>query len=89
MWADWWFWIAGGLLLGALEILVPGYVLVGSAIGAGLTGGLIALGWLGGSLPPVLAVFAVLSLLAWVGLRAALGRRAGNVKVITRDINEN
>ncbi|MFN3972877.1 MAG: NfeD family protein [Gemmobacter sp.] len=88
-WGVWWAWIAGGLLIGALEVVVPGYIFVGFAIGAVLTGVLLALGWLGGSLGILLAVFAVLSLLAWLGLRQAMGRREGQVKIWTRDINDN
>lgn len=89
MWATWWFWVAGGLVLAVLEILVPGYIFVGSAIGAVLTGGLVGIGLLGASFPPLLAVWTILSLMAWVVLRRLLGRRAGKVKVITHDINEN
>lgn len=89
MWTTWWVWVAGGVAIGVLELLAPGYIFLGFALGAVLTGALVGLGVLGGSLPVALVVFGVLSLLAWAGMRAALGRRAGDVKIITRDINEN
>lgn len=83
----WWMWVAGGVALGVLELLVPAYVFLGFALGALGTGALVGLGVLV-TLPVTLAVFGALSLAAWAGLRAVLGRRAGDVKVITRDIND-
>lgn len=83
----WWMWVAGGVALGVLELLVPAYVFLGFALGALGTGALVGLGVLV-TLPVTLAAFGALSLLAWAGLRAVLGRRAGDVKVITRDIND-
>lgn len=83
----WWVWVAGGVALGVLELLVPAYIFLGFALGALGTGALVGLGALV-SLPVTLASFGALSLVAWAGLRAVLGRRAGDVKVITRDIND-
>ena len=88
MWQAWWMWVAGGVAIGVLELLAPGYIFLGFALGALATGALVGLGVLV-SLPLTLAVFGALSLAAWAGLRAVLGRRAGDVKVITRDINDN
>lgn len=89
MWTTWWIWVLGGLGLGVLELLAPGYIFLGFAIGATLTGGLIWISVLGGSLPVALAVFGGLSLAAWAATRALLGRRAGDVKIIHGDINDN
>ncbi len=89
LWEAWWVWVIGGFVLGVFEVMAPGYIFVGFAIGAVLTGWLIGFGLLGGSLPVLIAVFAVLSLVAWVALRQVLGIRAGQVKTIDRDINEN
>lgn len=86
---EWWVWVAGGLAVGVLELLAPGYVFLGFSVGAMATGALVGFGILGGSLPFSLVVFGVLSLLAWAGMHAALGKRAGNAKIITRDINDN
>lgn len=88
MWATWWVWVAGGVALGVLELLAPGHIFLGFAIGAVLMGGLAALG-IPGSLPLALLIFAALSLIAWAAVRRLLGRRAGDVKIITRDINDN
>ena len=57
----WWFWIGFGLILGILEILLPGFILLGFGIGAMLTG-LVMTSGLVVSLPKILLVFAILSL---------------------------
>lgn len=87
MWSLWWVWLAAGVGLGILEILAPGYVFLGFAIGAGVVGGLLAAGFSGG-LPILLVIFAVLSLASWLALRKIFGIRQGQVKVWDRDINE-
>ena len=89
MWQLWWVWVAGGVAIGILELFAPGYIFVGFAAGAIATGGLIAAGVLGTSLPVTMLAFAVLSVLAWVAARAWLGTREGQVKRIDHDINEN
>jgi len=89
MLGEWWVWVAGGLAIGVLELLAPGYIFLGFSIGALVTGGLIGFGVFNGSGPAVLVVFAALSLISWAGMRIVLGKRAGNVKIVTRDINDN
>lgn len=93
LWATYWVWFAGALLLAILEIFAPGYIFVGFGIGAALVGLMlwpdwVVSGWLTGSLPLTLVVFALLSLLAWVVLRLALGLRKGQTKTWDKDINE-
>ncbi|WP_413854801.1 NfeD family protein [Albidovulum sp.] len=88
LWQLWWVWMIAGAVLAILEILVSGFILLGFAIGAALTGLLLWLGVLGGSLATLILVFAVASLLAWLALRRASGVREGQVKVWDRDINE-
>jgi len=88
IWSLWWVWVAGGFALGILEVLMPGYIFVGFAIGAALTGALIGLGLMGPSLPALLVVFALASLAAWAVLRRAFGVRQGQVKIWDRDIND-
>ncbi|HHX88677.1 MAG TPA: hypothetical protein GX700_02710 [Paracoccus sp.] len=93
MLAEWWVWAAAGLALGILELLVPGYVFVGFALGAVLTGAMIGLGlpgsgWMVAQPLNTLLVFALLSLAAWVILRRTLGTRQGQSRRFTRDINE-
>jgi membrane protein implicated in regulation of membrane protease activity len=52
-----------------------------------LVGGPLAV-WLGGSVPVLLLVFAVVSLFAWLALRRWLGVYRTQVKTFDRDINE-
>lgn len=87
IWDIWWVWVAAGLVLAILEVLAPGFILAGFAVGAVAVGGLVALG-AALSLPWLLVIFAVVSALAWVGFRRALGTRAGQAKTFDRDINE-
>jgi len=87
-WQEWWVWVVGGIVLGVLEILAPAFVLLGFAIGALVTGALIALGWVGSSFPVLVLVFAVVSLVSWLALRKIFGLRRGQVKIWESDIND-
>ena len=92
-WDSWWLWIAGGLVIGILEVVMPIYVFLGFAIGALGTGLLLAIGgvassWFAGSPGMTLLVFGLLSLAAWALLRLMLGVRSGQRKVWDRDIND-
>lgn len=89
MWAIWWVWVVAGFGLGVLEVLVPGFIFLGFAIGAVLTGIMVGFGLLGGSVAVLVLAFAVLSLAAWLVLRATMGVRGGQVKLWDRDINDN
>ncbi len=88
LWQEWWVWVVAGVGLGVLEILAPAFVLLGFSIGALLVGLLIAMGVLGTSLPIMVLVFAVISLLSWIVLRKIFGLRKGQVKVWHEDIND-
>ena len=93
MWAIWWGWLVAGVVLAIAEIFVPGFIFLGFAIGAVITGVLMVAGgplgaFLVGSLPATALIFAVLSLIAWIVLRRVVGVREGQVKVVHRDINE-
>lgn len=87
-WNLWWVWLVGGVALAMLEVVVPAFVFLGFAIGAGLTGGLLALGLGAGSLPKLLAIFAVLSVIAWLMLRRFAGVWKGQVRRWDHDIND-
>ena len=70
-------------------MLLPGFIFLGFAAGAVLTGALIGFGVLdGASFPLMLAVFAGASAVSWAGLRYGVGVRRGQVKIWDRDINE-
>jgi len=88
MWAVWWVWMVMGFALGVLEVLAPGFIFLGFAIGAVATGLLVAIG-VTGSLPLLLLIFAVLSLVAWLILKRVFGRVNGQVKLWDRDVNDN
>ncbi len=91
MWATWWVWIAAGFALGALEVVVPGYVFLGFAIGAVVTGAFLGLGsaLITFSLPAVLLIFAIASLAGWAALRLLFPLHKGQVKLWDTDINDN
>ena len=89
LWQEWWIWMIAGAVLGILEVVIPGFILLGFAIGAALTGLLLWAGVLGSSLAILVLVFAVASLVAWLVLRKVVGVRHGQVKVWNRDINDN
>jgi membrane protein implicated in regulation of membrane protease activity len=93
-WSDYWVWFAAAIVLGILEVLAPGYILLGFALAAGVMG--VGL-WMGGgvgaflatSLPVTLVIFAVISIILWLVMRKVFGSRTGSVKVWDTDINEN
>ncbi len=86
----WWVWMVGALLLAILEVVAPAQIFLGFAVGAAGVGLGLLLGipGFGSSLPIMLLVFAVISLLAWLALRPLLGIREGQVKHFEHDINE-
>jgi membrane protein implicated in regulation of membrane protease activity len=87
IWELWWAWVVFGVALAVLEVLVPGFIFLGFAVGAVLVGVLVGLGLLGGSVPVLALVFAVLSLGAWIVLRRVVGVKEGQVKGWDKDIN--
>jgi membrane protein implicated in regulation of membrane protease activity len=93
MWGEWWVWGVAAIALALGEVLLPSFVLLGFAIGAGATALVLLVGgplavWLGGSVPVLLLAFAVVSLVSWLGLRRWLGVYRGQVKTFDRDIND-
>lgn len=86
---QWWVWISASLVLAILEVVIPGYLFLGFAIGALVLGILVALGLSPAGIAAIIAVFAVLSLLAYIGLRMTFKLNRGQVKIWDRDINEN
>ncbi|MCK0170772.1 hypothetical protein [Aliiroseovarius sp. S1123] len=87
LWSVWWAWIGGAIALVILEILAPGYIFLGFAIGATAVGVLLALG-ASLSLPILLVIFGAVSLASWLVLRMAFGVRKGQTKKWDTDINE-
>lgn len=87
LWQIWWVWMGGAILLVILEVFLPGFILLGFAIGAAMTGLLIVAGFLS-TLPVTLFVFAVLSLVAWFVLRKVFATRFSQPQTFDRDIND-
>jgi membrane protein implicated in regulation of membrane protease activity len=89
-WALWWVWMIGAVVLGIVEIFAPTQIILGFAIGAAGVGLALLFGapGLAGSLPLLILVFGVISLVAWLLLRPMMGVRRGQVKHFEHDINE-
>ncbi|MBD9528003.1 NfeD family protein [Paracoccus sp. PAR01] len=83
-----WIWIIAALILGALEIVLPGWFFLGIALATGLMGLAILAGIWTGGLPMALVVTAALSGAIWLGLRRIFGSSRGDVRIWTRDIND-
>jgi membrane protein implicated in regulation of membrane protease activity len=83
----WWVWLAVALALGLAEVMLPGFIFLGFALGALLMALVVAI-FTTLSPPALLAVFAGLSLLAWIGLRLAFKRQSSGARIVTRDIND-
>ncbi len=84
----WWVWVVIGFALGVLEVLAPGYIFLGFAIGAVATGIVVGTGLGPSSISALLLIFAIASVLAWLVLRRVMGIRQGQVKIWDRDIND-
>ena len=86
---EWWIWMVAALVLAIAEVLIPGWIFLGFAVGAFFLGAMIWLGVGAGlSLAWSLVIFAVLSLVAYILLRQAFGIRRGQIKIWDRDIND-
>ena len=89
MWATvWWVWLAIALILGIAEVLVPGFLFLGFALGALAVSMLLLNTGLSLSLPLLLFLFAGMSLIAWIVLRMMFKVRRGQVKHFDHDIND-
>lgn len=88
IWTIWWVWVVAGIVLAVFEVVVPGFIFLGFAIGAGLTGVLVLVGAAPGNVALLALLFAILSLAAWIGLRRLVGVTRTQVKVWKDDIND-
>jgi membrane protein implicated in regulation of membrane protease activity len=89
MWTVWWVWVVAGFLLGILEVFTPGFIFLGFAVGAVLTGAVVGVGLAPASFPQLLLIFAALSVLAWFGMRRLAGVRQDQVTISQKDVNDN
>lgn len=88
LWALWWVWMAAALGLAIVELLLPGFIFLGFAIGAALVGLMLITLAPGFGLPMLLVIFAALSLIAWVALRRLFRLPEGQVRRFRDDINK-
>jgi membrane protein implicated in regulation of membrane protease activity len=87
LWQLWWIWAAAALVLAMLEILVPGFVFLGFACGAAAVA-IVVLLPVDPGLAALLALFAGLSLLAWIAMRRLFLKKDDQTRVIDEDINK-
>jgi len=86
---EWWIWMVAALVLAIAEVLIPGWIFFGFAVGAFFLGSVIWLGiGTGLSMAWTLVIFAVLWLIASILMRQIFGIRRGQVKIWDRDIND-
>ena len=83
----WWVWLSAALGLATLEVIVPGYIFLGFAIGAALVGLLLLIVPIA-SMPLILVIFAALSLGAYLAMRTVFGLPGQTPKIWERDIND-
>ena len=83
----WWAWLGAALALAILETLAPGFIFLGFAVGAAVMAVIVALPL---SLGPagLLALFALLSLAAWIILRRVFRAPNDQTRIIDEDIND-
>ena len=83
----WWVWVSVALILGLVEVLAPGNIFLGFALGA-LAMVPVVLIMPGAGVSLLLALFAGLSLLGWIILRIVFKRQSSGARIVERDINE-
>ncbi len=83
----WWVWMCLALMLGVIELLLPGNIFLGFALGA-LAMVPVVLSLPQASVALLLAIFAGLSLIGWIILRLVFRRQSSGTRIVKRDINE-
>lgn len=83
----WWMWICIALVVGLIELLAPGFIFLGFALGALVMAAVVFVAP-GMSVPLMLALFAILSLISWILLRQIFKRQSSGARIVTRDIND-
>ena len=87
LWTLWWVWLSAAIIFVIIEILLPSFLFLGFAIGAAVVA-IILLLPVSPSLPALMAIFAGLSLVAWIGLRRTFRRPDGGARHFDHDIND-
>jgi len=83
----WWVWLCAALGLALVELMAPASVFLGFALGALAMSGIVALGLISNT-SALLALFAGLSLVAWIVLKRVFKGQSSSARHIEHDINE-
>jgi len=86
--AIWWVWLATALVLALVEVMLPGFIFLGFALGALVMAVLVAVLPTALGAPVAVAVFAGLSLIAWIALRLIFRNQRSGARIIRHDIND-
>lgn len=86
--AIWWVWLSAALVLALIEVLLPAFVFLGFAIGAAVMAILVLFLPVTLSAPVALAIFAGLSLIAWIALRLIFRNQRSGARFFQHDIND-
>lgn len=84
----WWVWLAAALGLAVLEVLLPGFIFLGFAIGAVIMTTIVALFPTAMTAPVAMAVFTGLSLASWIVLRVMFRKQSSGARRVMHDIND-
>ena len=84
----WWAWVAFGIILTLLELMMPSYLFLGFGVGAIVTGITLALG-ITMSAKYLMLLFTIASLISWILLRQIFKLPKENVQTFDHDINDN
>ncbi|MBM1814511.1 NfeD family protein [Pseudosulfitobacter pseudonitzschiae] len=84
----WWVWLAVAIALGVVEVLLPVFIFLGFALGALAMAAIVGLVTPAIGVAPAMALFAGLSLLAWIVLRLAFRRQSSGARRVMHDIND-
>lgn len=86
--ATWWAWVAFGIILMLLELMMPSYLFLGFGFGAIATGIALSLG-VTMSAQYLMLMFAIASLISWILLRQVFKLPTGSVQTFDHDVNDN
>ncbi|KIN72186.1 hypothetical protein [Sulfitobacter guttiformis] len=83
----WWVWLSAALALALIELIAPASIFLGFALGALAMAGIVAFGAITNT-SALLALFAGLSLGAWIVLKLVFKSQSSGARIVKRDINE-
>ena len=84
----WWVWLCAALALALIELIAPASIFLGFALGALAMVGITAFTTISNT-SALFALFAGLSLIAWIVLKLVFKSQSSGARIVERDINEN